>query len=449
MTPAMSAGNPPSSPGWARATGYASGNFGKNILWSAADLTLFFLLTDVLDVAPATAGFLLLGSLCVNAVLDPIMGALADRLRSPFGRNGTLILIGSPICAMAFALLYGLPALGVRSVAIVTLVIFTFRFGYAVIDAPHNALLASMGGDARQRGVLSGLRFFFSSLATLAIIGVVPSIAAARDSGNAEALAWAALIVAALSALAMIVAAWSARPWDKPGPKWRIETKGWKLRSQGLVSAEIFEVLGLILIANTGVPIFAKMILYHANYIVGDAARSEQMLVAMVLGQIVGIAPWTIIVRRISPFMTLALAFLGVLLASIAMFAAGGITATGDMAIACAFGLSAGGVYTLIWLPVANCADGFERRNGIAAPGMIFALSIVAIKLGQGLGALLTGQILSLSGYVPKVSTAVDIGPTIRGLQSGAPIVASILCILIIAFSQSRRHAGQAPPTVN
>jgi glycoside/pentoside/hexuronide:cation symporter, GPH family len=449
MALATSDENLQSAPGWVRATGYASGNFGKNILWSAADLTLFFLLTDVLDVAPATAGFLLLGSLCVNAVLDPFMGAIADRLRSPFGRNGTLILIGSPICATAFALLYGLPALGVRSVAIVTLVIIAFRVGYAVIDAPHNAILASMGGNARQRGLLSGLRFLFSSLANLAIIGVVPSIAAARDSGETETLAWAALIVGALSASAMVIAAWAARPWDKPEQKWGFDSKAWKVRSRGLVSTQIVEVLCLILVANTGVPIFAKMILYHANYIVGDAVRSQQMLVAMVLGQILGIAPWTLLVRWFSPFLTLSLAFLGVALASIAMSVTGGITATGDMVVACVFGLSAGGVYTLIWLPVANCADAFERRNGFAAAGMIFALSIVAIKLGQGLGAVLTGQVLSWSGYVPKLSTAAEIGPTIRGLQSGAPIVASVMCILIIALSRSRRDVGQTPSTVS
>ena len=438
---------PPAAPGWLRATGYALGNFGKNILWSAADLTLLFLLTDVLEVAPATAGFVLLGSLCVNAVLDPLMGALADRLRSPLGRNGTLILIGSPICAAAFALLYGLPALGIQSVTVATAVIVLFRVGFAVIDAPHNALLASMGGDKRQRGLLSGLRFMFSSLATLAIIGVVPAITAARDSGATDALALAGLFVGLASASAMAFAAWAARPWDNPEPRWSFAAARWTRLSYSLASAQIVAVLGLILVANTGVPIFAKMILYHANYVVGDAARSEQMLVAMVIGQIIGIVPWTLLVRRLPSSTVLTIAFTGVIMAAVAMATSGGATATVDMAIACLFGISAGGVYTLIWLPVADCADAFKRRSGVAAPGLIFALSIVAIKLGQGLGAVLTGLILTSAGYVPRVSTAADVGPTIAALQTAAPIVASLICITLLTFSAMRRDETIKPPS--
>lgn len=450
MTKAPPSPTPSSALGWLRATGYSCGNFGKNILWSGADLTLFFLLTDVLDVAPAIAGFVILGSLCVNAVLDPVMGALADRLRSPFGRNGTLILIGAPICSAAFALLYALPALGVRSVAVATAVIVLFRIGFAVIDAPHNALLATMGGDARQRGLLSGLRFMFSSLATLAIIGVVPAITAARNSGDTAALAVAAILVGLASTLAMIFAAWASRPWDRPERHWGFVTTNWTLRSRGLASAQIVEVLGLILIANTGVPIFAKMILYHANYVVGDAVRSQQMLVAMVVGQMIGIVPWTLLVRRIAPSTVLSLAFAGVILAAAGMAMAGGSTAAADMAIAGAFGVAAGGVYTLIWLPVADCADAFERRTGIAAPGLIFALSIVAIKLGQGVGAALTGQILSWAGFIPRVSTAADVRATIIWLQSGAPMIASIICIGLLIRSASRStRANQSPAIVS
>ncbi|KAB7647459.1 MFS transporter [Polymorphobacter fuscus] len=62
--------------------GYASGNFGKNLLWSTADLTLLFLFTDVMAVDPAVAGWVILASLCINALLDPLMGGLADRVRS-------------------------------------------------------------------------------------------------------------------------------------------------------------------------------------------------------------------------------------------------------------------------------------------------------------------------------------------------------------------------------
>ena len=81
------------APSSLRAIGYAAGNFGKNILWSAADLTLLFLMTDLIGIDPTTAGLAILVSLLVNAVLDPVLGALADRARSPWGPSGPMMLI--------------------------------------------------------------------------------------------------------------------------------------------------------------------------------------------------------------------------------------------------------------------------------------------------------------------------------------------------------------------
>ena len=43
---------------------YSSGNFGKALLFSGADLTILFLLTDVLGLGATTAGLMMLVALC-------------------------------------------------------------------------------------------------------------------------------------------------------------------------------------------------------------------------------------------------------------------------------------------------------------------------------------------------------------------------------------------------
>ena len=53
---------------WTRDDGrmlaYASGNFGKALVFSGADLTILFLLSDVLNLGATTAGWLMLAALC-------------------------------------------------------------------------------------------------------------------------------------------------------------------------------------------------------------------------------------------------------------------------------------------------------------------------------------------------------------------------------------------------
>lgn len=414
---------PLAPPSKLRSTGYAAGNFGKNILWSAADLTLLFLMTDVVGIDPGVAGAAILASLLVNALLDPVMGGVADRVRGPLGRSGPLMLVGAPLCAASFAAIYALPVLGVTSVAVTLVALILFRASFAIVDAPHNALLARLATTSQTRAWLSGLRFAFSSVATLAVILILPSLFAARDGGGAATLATVTSSIAAVSALAIMLAALASRPWDLPQANWAFASDVMQNRSIRLLDRPIILLLTMILVVNALVPLFGKMIVYHATYVVGDADRARVMLVTMVVGQLAGVIPWIMLVHQTSARNAIGCAMAVTAVAAGLMAGSAGLSAPSDMGIALIFGFGAGGIYALIWLLVADAADGFQRESGIAAPALIFGLAIVAIKAGQGVGALLTGTVLDAAGYVPRTSVGADIGWAITALQAVGPLV--------------------------
>jgi GPH family glycoside/pentoside/hexuronide:cation symporter len=412
--------------------GYAAGNFGKNLLWSTADLTLLFLFTDVMAIDPAVAGWVILASLCINALLDPLMGGLADRVRSPLGRSAPLILIGAPLCGLAFAGLYALPAAGSSSPVTAMLLLFAFRAAFAIMDAPHNAVLATLAGSAAKRGALSSLRFVFSSVATMAVVAVIPALVAARGPSGAQQLATIAGVAGGLSAVVMTIAALAVGKADRPVAGWRLAPapRGSQLALLG--TPPVLLVLVITFGLNVGLPLFGKMIVYHATYVVADAPRANLMLMAMVIGQIAGLPVWMLTLRRLPPADALGLAILAVVAAATAMAFGGGHTASSDALLALCFGLGAGGVYTIIWVVVADCADAFASSSGITATGLIFALAIVSIKLGQGVGAVVSGELLASAGYVPRVSTHAEIGATITGIQTGGPVIAGLITIALI-----------------
>ena len=430
---------PLAPPSKLRSTGYAAGNFGKNILWSAADLTLLFLMTDVIGIDPGVAGAAILASLLVNALLDPVMGGVADRVRGPLGRSGPLMLAGAPLCAAAFAMIYALPALGVTSVAVTLVTLILFRASFAVVDAPHNALLARLAATSQARAWLSGLRFAFSSIATLAVILILPALFAARGGEGSATLATVTSSIAAASALAIILAALAARPWDLPEARWRFASDVLRNRSIRLLDRSIILLLTMILVLNALVPLFGKMIVYYATYVVSDPDRARDMLVAMVVGQLAGVAPWAMLVHRISARNAIGYAMAVTAVAAGTMAASAGLSASSDMGIALIFGFGAGGIYALIWLLVADAADGFQHSSGIEAPALIFGLAIVAIKAGQGAGAVLTGALLDTAGYVPRVSIGADIGWAITALQAAAPLLGlAIAGALLMNLKPSR-----------
>ncbi|MEJ1266815.1 MFS transporter [Pantoea ananatis] len=64
--------------------GYGMGDAGCNMIGGAVMLFLSYFYTDVFGLAPALVGVLLLSVRILDAITDPIMGAIADRTQ-PLG----------------------------------------------------------------------------------------------------------------------------------------------------------------------------------------------------------------------------------------------------------------------------------------------------------------------------------------------------------------------------
>jgi GPH family glycoside/pentoside/hexuronide:cation symporter len=186
-----------------RAALYASGNFGKNIVWSASELALIFVFTDLFGVPPALAGLVILLSLIWDALLDPLVGAFADRL----GRFTPLIWAGAPLMGLSFVAMLGGPAAGLNGIAPACVALFALRTAYSLVDIPHNALIARLAAEPHQRTKLAGARFVFSAAATFVLGLTLPAIVALDSKQDArEALAlWA--MIAATGATVLLTAA--------------------------------------------------------------------------------------------------------------------------------------------------------------------------------------------------------------------------------------------------
>lgn len=66
--------------------GYGMGDAGCNIIFGAIMLFVNYFYTDIFGLAPALVGVLFLSVRVIDAVTDPVMGALADRTQSKYGR---------------------------------------------------------------------------------------------------------------------------------------------------------------------------------------------------------------------------------------------------------------------------------------------------------------------------------------------------------------------------
>jgi len=91
--------------------GYGVGDFAMNLYWSGTAFFLLYWYTDVAGLPNATAGFLFFVGSVWDAATDPLMGVLAERTRTRWGRYRPYLLLGSIPLAASFVLLLWVPPL--------------------------------------------------------------------------------------------------------------------------------------------------------------------------------------------------------------------------------------------------------------------------------------------------------------------------------------------------
>ena len=75
--------------------GYALGDAASNFYWKTFEFFIIFFYTDVFGISAGAVGTMMLVTKLVDAVTDPMMGAIADRTRTRWGRFRPYILYGA------------------------------------------------------------------------------------------------------------------------------------------------------------------------------------------------------------------------------------------------------------------------------------------------------------------------------------------------------------------
>lgn len=284
---------------------YASGNFGKALLFGGADLTILFLLTDVLGLGGTTAGWLMLAALGGDLIFDLVAARLVIRLRQVGKGYRWMVAVAATPCALAFALLYAMPALGAQQLWMLAAALLIFRGAYAVIDVPHNALMAQVTSDSRGRGRVSGYRLFFSTASALIVATILTPLV--QQAGSAQAfdrLALTGAIAGGLFAVTMMLCAWTSGSGPSRPARPSAEQDGIRvpLRDPMVIGMGL-----LALLTGFAAPTFGRMLLYVGSYVVHRPDLVATLLLALTAGQFAGVLLWTSMTGRFSKSALLAM----------------------------------------------------------------------------------------------------------------------------------------------
>jgi GPH family glycoside/pentoside/hexuronide:cation symporter len=421
---------------------YASGNFGKNLVWSTADITLLFILTDLIGLPTTSAALLMTFAFAGDLIFDILAGAISTQVKAFSGGTRKLITFAAIPCGVAFMLLYALPWWGEHRLWAITSVVLVFRAGFAVVDLPHYSMIASMTSDSRARGRTAGYRSFFSNISSLIVaMLVVPLVEKSVRLGDAAALAAFGACAGFLYCVVMAIAAITG---NLVPPSSRSHEKATSLRLSIPRLPPLFVVLlPIAAVMGFAVPMFSRTAIYYSTYVLNRPAFASQILAAITIGQFGGVVVWTSLVRHFDKT-KLLIASLAATLSALCIFAASAPNQIAMLISAALMGIALLGVYMLPWGILPDVVDFCELQQGFRQETTLFAMFLVVHKASGAASSGLIGWVLATTGYVPGGQQTRLVISAIVFLAFGIPIVGALLGIatLLPLKIGHRRHAA-------
>jgi len=187
---------------------FGTSRIGSEALGKASGLWLLYYYAPPKDahlptLLPSLAvGVLLTVAGIVAALDDFVVGFFSDRTRSRFGRRIPYIVLGTPLWALFFVLLFTPPpAAGNAATAVYLLIVFeaVSLFG-SVVSSPYEGLLPELTGESGERVSLEAVKVYLGIAGTA--IGLVGSTVLVHRLGFKPM----ALTVAALALVCQYVA---------------------------------------------------------------------------------------------------------------------------------------------------------------------------------------------------------------------------------------------------
>lgn len=146
-------------------------------------------LTDVVNLSLNQAGIVVMLATIWDAVTDPVMGIITDRTRSATGKHRRYLLMGIPLMAVSYTLLWNSFGLNgaqnpAKAMAYFVIVYMLYKTAYTIIGVPHTAMLPELAPEYNLRTQYNSVGYLFNSAGMVPAFGIVVVILAVFGSSD-------------------------------------------------------------------------------------------------------------------------------------------------------------------------------------------------------------------------------------------------------------------------
>jgi GPH family glycoside/pentoside/hexuronide:cation symporter len=443
--------------------GYGLGDTASNLYWKLFEYFQLIFYTDVFGISAAAAGTMFFVTKLFDAVNDPIVGLVADRTRTTWGRFRPYLLWMAIPFAITGIFTFYTPDLSYNGKLIYAFVTYTLVFvAYTAINIPYGALMGVISADPVERTSISTYRFvlaFFGALIVQKLTMPLVDFFGGSETKIIDGIAtevinkqagffWTVVCYATLAMVLFVITFLTTKERVEP-----------VVETDSAIADDFKDLLSnqpwMVMFAFGMAQIVAgwtrgSATAYYFKYFVNPAvvegyffnwidASFGNFLVAGTVASIVGMLFAMPLCRIFGA--KLLMAGLSVL---VALFTAGIWFLTPDQpglmfALQIAGALAGGPIPVLLWAMYADVADYSEWKNNRRATGLVFAAATFSQKMGGAIGGAIPAWCLYYFSFVQPIDGVDQVQSTttlngIVAMMSIIPAAFLLLSALIMLF---------------
>lgn len=387
---------------------YGLGDTASNIVFQTVMLFLTFFYTDIFGISAAFVGTMFLAVRIMDAVTDPLMGYLADRTNTRWGRYRPYLLwFAFPFGAIS-VLAFTTPDLTENGKEIYALLTYALlMLAYTAINIPYCALGAALTTNPAERVSVQSYRFVFAMLGGLMVSALtLPLVDFFGQGDKAKGYQLTILAMSILGTLMFLLCFAGTKERDfstddnsdniKAAVKALWANDQWRVLS----AAAIFLLTGLVLKSTLAI--------YYVKYFLGREDMISLFVTSGVVANIVGVALAKKLADRVCKVKAyIRLQLIAAVLCILAWFVPGEQYLLAlVLYVAWNFTINMG--TPLLWAKMADTVDYGQYKTGVRTTGLVYSSVIFFIKLGLAIGGALAGWLLAAYGYQADISQSQE-----------------------------------------
>ncbi len=397
--------------------GYALGDTASNLFFQTFNVFLTYYYVDVWGLAATAVAQMMLLVRFSDAVADPVMGMIADRTQTRWGKFRPYILFMAIPYGVAGYLIFANPDLSASGKLLYAYGTYTLMlFAYTGVNVPYSSLLGVLSPSSETRTVASSFRFVGAFGGGLLISLLVrPLVKALGGPDEVLGFQHTMAIFAGLSVVLFGITFLTTRERVTPPADQKTNVK--EELSELFRNRPWVILLVATVFSTSFIGMRAGSTIFYFKYLVGDDGSPvlfgylDRVTVFLASGSacmMLGSACLGLFARMADKRMLAVILTLITAVAYALFFVLPSDNFPLLLAMNALGSFAMGPTSALVWAMYADVADYGEWKFGRRSTGLVYSASLFSLKTGTMVAGFLLPLFLDRFGFVRNVAQSKD-----------------------------------------